>query len=87
MEGLSMDSHAAKCAELFGIPPRLVQRAQYVSQLLSSYEIGRLLDERMSEKEVLELEEAEAICRRFLGWNLTVDNVGVKKKLGEVLDL
>ncbi|KAJ3910545.1 DNA mismatch repair protein MutS [Lentinula edodes] len=85
MEGLSMDSHAAKCAELFGIPPRLVQRAQYVSQLLSSYEIGRLLDERMSEKEVLELEEAEAICRRFLGWNLTVDNVGAKKKLGEVL--
>ncbi|KAJ3854057.1 DNA mismatch repair protein MutS [Lentinula lateritia] len=85
MEGLSMDSHAAKCAELFGIPPRLVQRAQYVSQLLSSYEIGRLLDERMSEKEVLELEEAEAICRRFLGWNLTVNNVGVKKKLGEVL--
>ncbi|KAF8827642.1 hypothetical protein HHX47_DHR4000349 [Lentinula edodes] len=55
------------------------------SQLLSSYEIGRLLDERMSEKEVLELEEAEAICRRFLGWNLTVDNVGAKKKLGEVL--
>ncbi|KAJ3811875.1 DNA mismatch repair protein MutS [Lentinula aff. lateritia] len=83
--GLSIDSHAAKCAELFGIPPRLVQRAQYVSQLLSSYEIGRLLDERMSEKEVLELEEAEAICRRFLGWNLTVNNVGVKKKLGEVL--
>ncbi|KAJ4468951.1 muts domain V-domain-containing protein [Lentinula lateritia] len=85
MEGLSMDSHAAKCAELFGIPPRLVQRAQYVSQLLSSYEIGRLLDERMSEKEVLELEEAEAICRRFLGWNLTANNVSVKEKLGEVL--
>ncbi|KAJ3895476.1 muts domain V-domain-containing protein [Lentinula edodes] len=85
MEGLSIDSHAAKCAELFGIPPRLVQRAQYVSQLLSSYEIGRLLDERMSEKEVLELEEAEAICRRFLGWNLTVNNAGAKKKLGEVL--
>ncbi|KAJ3865547.1 muts domain V-domain-containing protein [Lentinula novae-zelandiae] len=85
MEGLSMDSHAAKCAELFGIPPRLVQRAQYVSHLLSSYEIGRLLDERMSEKEVLELEEAEAICRRFLGWNLTENNVGVKEKLGEVL--
>ncbi|KAE9400467.1 hypothetical protein BT96DRAFT_965335 [Gymnopus androsaceus JB14] len=85
MEGLSLDSHAAKCAELFGIPPRLVQRAQYVSQLLSAHEIGRLLDEKMSEKEVLELEEAETICRRFLGWNLGEGGVDVKKKLGQVL--
>ena len=29
-EGLSLDSHAANCAEIFGIPSRLVQRAQYV---------------------------------------------------------
>lgn len=29
-EGLSLDSHAAKCAEMFGIPLRLVRRAQYV---------------------------------------------------------
>jgi DNA mismatch repair protein MSH5 len=29
-EGLSLDSHAAKCAEIFGIPPRIVERAQYV---------------------------------------------------------
>ncbi|KAJ3837138.1 muts domain V-domain-containing protein [Lentinula raphanica] len=85
MEGLSLDSHAAKCAELFGIPSRLVQRARYVSQLLSTYEIGRLLDERMSEKEAAELEEAESICRRFLCWNLS-ENVGeVKQKLGQVL--
>ncbi|KAJ3802460.1 muts domain V-domain-containing protein [Lentinula aff. detonsa] len=85
MEGLSLDSHAAKCAELFGIPPRLVQRARYVSQLLSTHEIGRLLDERMSEKEASELEEAESICRRFLGWDLT-ENVGdVKKTFGQVL--
>jgi DNA mismatch repair protein MSH5 len=29
-EGLSLDSHAAKCAEIFGVPTRIVQRAQHV---------------------------------------------------------
>ncbi|KIK69506.1 hypothetical protein GYMLUDRAFT_66815 [Collybiopsis luxurians FD-317 M1] len=84
-EGLCLDSHAAKCAEIFGIPYRLVQRAQYVSRLLSAHEIGRLLDEAMSEKDALELENAEAICRRFLEWNLADSAVDAKKKLGEVL--
>ena len=30
-EGLSFDSHAAKCAEIFGVPRRVVERAQYVT--------------------------------------------------------
>lgn len=28
--GLALDSHAAQCAELFGLPPRIVERAVYV---------------------------------------------------------
>lgn len=69
-EGLSLDSHAAKCAEIFGVPSRLMRRAQYVSHLLSTHELGRLLDEGMTEKECLDLEAAEAVCRRFLAWDL-----------------
>ncbi|KAG6840989.1 hypothetical protein C0991_002879 [Blastosporella zonata] len=69
-EGLSLDSHAAKCAEMFGVPSRLVQRAQYVSHLLSTHELGRLLDEAMTEEERLDLKDAEAVCRRFLAWDL-----------------
>ncbi|KAG6907883.1 hypothetical protein DXG01_007047 [Tephrocybe rancida] len=69
-EGLSLDSHAAKCAEMFGVPSRLVQRAQYVSHLLSTHELGRLLDEGMTEEERLDLQDAEAVCRRFLAWDL-----------------
>lgn len=57
------------------------------SQLLSAHEIGRLLDESMSEKETLELEESETTCRKFLAWNLAEGGVDVKKKLGEVLGL
>lgn len=33
-EGLSLESQAAKCAEIFGIPSRIVKRAQYVTSVL-----------------------------------------------------
>ncbi|KAK2465358.1 hypothetical protein APHAL10511_002712 [Amanita phalloides] len=88
-EGLSLESHAAKCAEIFGVPSRIVLRAQYVSELIATHEVGRLLDEEMTEEERLDLEGAEAICRRFLTWDLD-DNQGlgeggVKAKLSEIL--
>jgi DNA mismatch repair protein MSH5 len=46
----------------------------------------------MTEKERQELEEAEAICRRFLAWDLEADeeNVGdgeVQRKLAAVLGI
>jgi hypothetical protein len=31
VNGLSLESHAARCAQLFGVPPHVVQRAQYVT--------------------------------------------------------
>ena len=46
----------------------------------------------MTEKEIQELEECEAVCRRFLAWNIeefdleTAGPDGVKKKLAEILD-
>jgi DNA mismatch repair protein MSH5 len=44
----------------------------------------------MTEKELQDLEEAEAVCRRFLAWDLEVDKEhvgdgGVKRKLAAVL--
>ncbi|KAF8158095.1 hypothetical protein B0H34DRAFT_749503 [Crassisporium funariophilum] len=90
-EGLSLDSHAAKCAEIFGVPARIVERAQYVCHLLSTHELGRLLDEDMTDAERVDLEDAEVVCRRFLAWNLKEEEVGdgregvVKAKLGDVL--
>ncbi|EIN12874.1 hypothetical protein PUNSTDRAFT_111245 [Punctularia strigosozonata HHB-11173 SS5] len=86
--GLSVESHATMCAELFGIPRRIVERAQYVSHLLSIHEVGELLDEDMNEDERVELEVAEAICRRFLTWDLSPDrddSEPVKTTLATVL--
>ncbi|KAF8957258.1 hypothetical protein BDZ97DRAFT_2079293 [Flammula alnicola] len=89
-EGLSLDSHAAKCAEIFGIPSRIVDRAQYVSRLLSSHQLSLLLDEGMTDVERSDLEDAEAVCRRFLAWDLKADEEDicegqVKVKLAAVL--
>ncbi|TFY80472.1 hypothetical protein EWM64_g3536 [Hericium alpestre] len=88
-QGLSLHSHAVQCAKLFGIPPGIVQRAQYVSQLLSDHEIHRLLDEEMSDAEHRKLEEAEEVGRRFLALDLQAqlqgDGVTIKEILGKIL--
>lgn len=60
-----------------------------MNRLLLTHELDRLLDEGMSEVERLELKEAEAICRRFLEWDLKeeakTEDDRVKVKLGRVL--
>ncbi|KAJ7016657.1 DNA mismatch repair protein MutS [Mycena alexandri] len=85
-EGLTLDSHAAKCAEIFGVPSRIVQRAQHVSHLISTHELGKLLDEEMTDKEREDLADAEAVCRKFLQWDLEGDGGGnVKGRLADVL--
>jgi DNA mismatch repair protein MSH5 len=40
------------------------------SALFVAHELEKLLDEDMTEEETRELEEAEAIGRRFLAWDL-----------------
>ncbi|KAF9783468.1 muts domain V-domain-containing protein [Thelephora terrestris] len=70
VKGFADHSHAARCAELCGLPHTVVERAEHVSALLAAHELEKLLDEDMTEEELRELEEAEAIGRNFLAWNL-----------------
>lgn len=87
--GLSYGSHATQCAAMYGLPYRIVARAGYVSELLATYELGKLLEERMSEEELLDLQEAEKVARRFLEWDLTSEEAahqtGVKARLAQIL--
>ncbi|KIK91641.1 hypothetical protein PAXRUDRAFT_796689 [Paxillus rubicundulus Ve08.2h10] len=87
--GLSVSSHAAQCAAMFGLPRHVVSRAQYVSELLAEHELGKLLEEQMSDEERLDLQVAEGISRQFLEWDLTSDEAahqsGVKARLAAVL--
>lgn len=41
VNGLSLESHAARCAQLFGVPAHVVQRAQYVTYVPSNKVEGR----------------------------------------------
>jgi hypothetical protein len=58
------------------------------------HEIGRLLDEAMSEDDLRQLQEAEEVCRKFLSTDLTSDEgkrevlaIGVKNMLESILQL
>jgi DNA mismatch repair protein MSH5 len=56
--------------------------------LISTHEIGKLLDERLTEEEIRDLEEAETVCRKFLTWdfqNEEDNDTDVRAKLREVL--
>lgn len=88
VNGLSLESHAARCAELFGVPTHVVQRAQYVTELLSTHELPRLLDEVISEEDQLDMDLASAVCQRFLEWNLETQEVSledIRARLAQVL--
>ncbi|KAI0061404.1 hypothetical protein BV25DRAFT_1870738 [Artomyces pyxidatus] len=84
--GLSLDSHAVQCAKIFGIPTHVVERAQYIHDLLVSHEITHLLDEGMTEDDEHDMEMSEEVCRRFLNWDLEEEDAKhVKIQLAEVL--
>jgi DNA mismatch repair protein MSH5 len=111
VNGLSLESHAARCAQLFGVPAHVVQRAQYVTyvfcrriknlrrwltqlaltlarELLSAHELPRLLDEAISKEEQLDMNLAEAVCQRFLEWDLRTQEASmgeVRTRLAQVL--
>lgn len=57
------------------------------SELMACHELGQLLDEDLTEAEKTELEEAEAVCRAFVAWNLDKDATNVKDRLAKVLDI
>ncbi|GAA5983518.1 hypothetical protein JCM11641_005836 [Rhodosporidiobolus odoratus] len=68
--GLSLSSHASACASLFGLPLPIVQRASYITHLLSTFELDALNLEELSEKEKEQVKEGERAGRGVLGWEL-----------------
>lgn len=79
----------------------MVKRAKYVrsvqpsiwkqildlslSQLLSTDQLTRLLDEEMTEQELEELQQAEDVCRKLMAWDMDTEDGDTKSRLGEVL--
>ena len=67
----------------------LIRFRSQSSDLLAKHELGKLLEEKMTDEEKLDLQAAEEVARRFLEWDLTSDEAvyqtGVKARLAEVL--
>lgn len=59
------------------------------SKLLATHDLHKLLEEQMSEAELRDLQVAEEVARRFLGWDLTSEvaahQTSVRAQLGRVL--
>ena len=56
------------------------------SELLSTHELPRLLDEAVSEEDQLDMDLASAVCQRFLEWNIETQEADVRAGLAQVLD-
>ena len=63
VRGLSLESHAARCAQLFGVPAHVVQRAQYVTYVPDDRLYCKDLDDHDSVPSFLVF---VAICRELL---------------------
>lgn len=85
--GLASTSHAASCAQQFGIPPRVNERAAEVSRLLLSHDYAALTDRAMSESERDQLRLDERVVRGLLALDLdkTDDVRGALKSLLEAV--
>ncbi|GJJ15544.1 hypothetical protein Clacol_009822 [Clathrus columnatus] len=87
--GLCLSSYAAHCALAFGIPFDVVSRAKKVTDAVARHAIQEIVDDKMTAEEERELENAEAVCRRFLAWDISADmekdDIDVMGKLKEIL--
>lgn len=85
---VSHSAQGATCQVYYTIEIPPIAQTRY-SELISTHELGKLLDEEMTKEERLDLEDSEAVCRRFLTWDLDdkqgLGEGGVKTKLAEVL--
>lgn len=58
------------------------------SELLSTHELPKLLDEALSEEDQLDMDLASAVCQRFLEWNIETQEASsedVRARLAQVL--
>ncbi|GAA5886223.1 hypothetical protein JCM16303_004466 [Sporobolomyces ruberrimus] len=91
--GLLIDSHAAACAQLFDIPRHVVERARFVTDAITRFDLESILNDQSDEMDEAEA-ELERLAERFVEWDLGemesgrdgVDAEEVKGRLMELLE-
>ncbi|ORY26954.1 putative meiotic recombination-related protein, partial [Naematelia encephala] len=82
---IATTSNAAECALLHGVPPDVVARGREVTELMSKFELAKLLDRELTEDEKAELEDAEYLARQFLEWDIDADTQDVMDILKDMV--
>ena len=64
VNGLSLESHAARCAQLFGVPAHVVERAQYVTYVPYNRLVqrGPILDDDLLEFGLAAYSQGATFC-------------------------
>ncbi|RXK37395.1 hypothetical protein M231_05382 [Tremella mesenterica] len=83
---LADTSNAAECALIHGIPQSVVDRARFVTECLSRFELSKLYEEVVTDEQRDELKDAENLMRRFLSWKIKDDAIDVMEQLKDVLE-
>ncbi|KAM0790292.1 hypothetical protein ACM66B_005594 [Microbotryomycetes sp. NB124-2] len=79
--GTASTSHALTCAALFGIPSRVLDRAQFVTNALSTFDMDSVVNETLDDNETRasafiderdrkEVEQCEMVAKRLIDWDL-----------------
>lgn len=64
----------------------MVLRADRSSELISTFQISKILDAELTEEDEAELQEAEDLARRFLSWTIDEKTTDVMDALRDMLD-
>ncbi|WWD22617.1 hypothetical protein CI109_107110 [Kwoniella shandongensis] len=79
-------SYAADCALRHGIPKAIVERAKYVTECVSRYQVSKLFDSTMTEEQKRNMQAAEQLARLFLTWDIDPEVEDVRDKMMDMLE-
>ena len=85
-DGICTDSFGIYCAKICGIKPEIVQRANEIRKVMNE---GRDVVEfcgRMTSRELNEFQRRQNIIKRFLSWDLDLENDSDESMLREKLN-
>ncbi|WWC97660.1 hypothetical protein V866_004544 [Kwoniella sp. B9012] len=84
--GSSHSSYAAECALQHNIPKEIVDRAIFVTECVSKFELHRIQNTHITPTEEAELKANEVLAARFLGWAIDPDIENVRTKVEDMLE-
>ncbi|WWD06427.1 hypothetical protein V865_004517 [Kwoniella europaea PYCC6329] len=84
--GSSHTSYAAECALQHNIPKEIVDRAIFVTECVSKFELHKIQNTHITPTEEAELKANEVLAARFLGWAIDPDIENVRMKVEDMLE-